>query len=185
MPGDGKAVRCQELDRIAPRAPRRSRLAIAFAPVHLPQVRRELRLLVSSARDVFVGGDDLPRWLQVSRGRTFRGRARLLEPLFPRLFIEAYPHRSILTFSSSSDCGVDTAASSRPIESSARYTSLLEKLSRCAHLLWWPRNSPTRPRAAGPRNWRKSSFQVSHFRSSSPAKSHSRPGLLPNTRSSA
>ena len=62
-----------------------------FAEVDLPEVGRELRLLVAFARDVLVGCDDLPPRLETGRGSALNGDARLPAPLPARLLVEAHP----------------------------------------------------------------------------------------------
>ena len=68
-------------------------LVCAFTQMHLPEIGGELGLLVASARDVPVGGDDFPPRLQARRGNAFNRRSRLLAPLSARLFVEAYPQQ--------------------------------------------------------------------------------------------
>ena len=58
--------------------------------MHLPEVGRELGLLVASARYVLVGRDDLPPRLQADHGGAFNGDARLPAPLPARLLVEAH-----------------------------------------------------------------------------------------------
>ena len=68
-------------------------LVCAFTQMHLPEIGGELGLLVASARDVPVGGDDFPPRLQAARGGAFNRRSRLLAPFSARLFVEAYPQQ--------------------------------------------------------------------------------------------
>ena len=76
----------KELDRVPV-------LVRPFAQVHLPEVGRELGLLVAPARDVLVGGDDLPPWLEAGRGSASDGGARLPAPFPARLLVEAHPQQ--------------------------------------------------------------------------------------------
>ena len=68
-------------------------LVCAFTQMHLPEIGGELGLLVAPARDVPVGGDDFPPWLQAGRGGAVNRRSRLLAPFSARLFVEAYPQQ--------------------------------------------------------------------------------------------
>ena len=76
----------EELDRVAV-------LVRPFTQVHLPEVGRELGLLVAPARDVLVGGDDLPPWLEAGHGGASDCGARLPAPLPARLLVEAHPQQ--------------------------------------------------------------------------------------------
>ncbi len=60
-----------------------------FAEVRLPEIGRELRLLVTAARHVLVRRCDLAPRLQRSGGGAVDGKARLLPPFAARLFVEA------------------------------------------------------------------------------------------------
>ena len=64
-----------------------------FAQVHLPEVGRELGLLVAPARDVLVGCDDLPPWLEAGGDSASDGGARLPSPFPARLLVEAHPQQ--------------------------------------------------------------------------------------------
>ena len=76
----------KELDRIPV-------LVRPFAQVHLPEVGRELGLLVPPARNVLVGCDDLSPRLEAGRGGAFDGSARFPAPFPARLLVEAYPQQ--------------------------------------------------------------------------------------------
>ena len=76
----------KELDRVAV-------LVRPFAEVHLPEVGCELGLLVAPARDVLVGRDDLPPWLEAGHGSASDGGARLPAPFPARLLVEAHPQQ--------------------------------------------------------------------------------------------
>ena len=76
----------KELDRIAV-------LIRPFAQVHLPEVRSELGLLIAPARDVLVGCDDLPPWLEAGGDSASDGGARLPAPFPTRLLVEAHPQQ--------------------------------------------------------------------------------------------
>ena len=76
----------KELDRVPI-------LVRPFTEMHLPEVGRELGLLVPPARDVPVGRDDLPPWLEAGGGSAFDSGARLPAPLPARLLVEAYPQQ--------------------------------------------------------------------------------------------
>ena len=64
-----------------------------FAEVHLPEVGRELGLLVPPARDIPVRCDDFPPWLEAGRGGASDGGARLPAPFPARLLVEAHPQQ--------------------------------------------------------------------------------------------
>ena len=72
----------KELDRIPV-------LVRPFTQVHLPEVGCELGLLVAPARDVLVGCDDLPPWLEAGGGSASHSSARLPAPFPTRLLVEA------------------------------------------------------------------------------------------------
>ena len=76
----------EELGRVAV-------LVRPFAQVHLPEVGRELGLLVPAARDVLVGRDDLPPRLEAGCGGAFDGGPRPSAPLPARLLVEAHPQQ--------------------------------------------------------------------------------------------
>ena len=64
-------------------------LGNSFTNVDLPEVRGKLRLLVATARYVFVGARDLAPRLELSGGLTLDGRSRALSLLVAHLLIEA------------------------------------------------------------------------------------------------
>ena len=64
-----------------------------FAQVYLPEVGRELGLLVAPARDVLVGCDDLPPWLEAGGDSASDGGARLPSPFPACLLVEAHPQQ--------------------------------------------------------------------------------------------
>ena len=66
-------------------------LGAALADVDLPEIRRELRLLVPSTRDVGVGRHHLTPRLQTSRGCALDQRAANLLLLVADLFLEGQP----------------------------------------------------------------------------------------------
>ena len=79
----GQVGTAKELDRVPV-------LIRAFAQMHLPQVRRELGLLVPAARHVLVGGHDLAPRFQARGGRALDRQAGLSAPFASRLFVEAH-----------------------------------------------------------------------------------------------
>ena len=82
----GQVGTAKELDRVPV-------LVRTFAQVHLPEVGRELGLLVSAARHVLVGGHDLPPRLQARGGCALDRQAGLSAPFASRLLVEAHPQQ--------------------------------------------------------------------------------------------
>ena len=76
----------KELDRVPV-------LVRPFAQMYLPEVGCELGLLVAPARDVLVGCDDLPPWLEAGGDSASDGGARLPSPFPARLLVEAHPQQ--------------------------------------------------------------------------------------------
>ena len=72
----------KELDRVPV-------LVRPFADVHLPEIGGEFGLLIAPARDVLVGRDDLPPWLEAGGDSASDGGARLPAPFPTRLLVEA------------------------------------------------------------------------------------------------
>ena len=74
-------------------------LICPFTQMHLPEIGGELGLLVAPTRDVPVGGDDFPPWLQAGRGGAFNRRSRTACRRSPRVcFIKAHPQQFQLAF---------------------------------------------------------------------------------------
>ena len=84
----------------------------------------------------------------------------------------------------SSACGAETAARSRPAESSARYTSSPEKVSWCAQRFRTSTSSLTKFRSARPRIEPNTGPQVLSMTTSSTAMSFSPSALAPPRRRS-
>ena len=110
----GEVGAAEELGRVAV-------LVRALAEVHLPEVGGELGLLVAAAGHVLCGvttsrqGLRLPvTWLSMAVPALLRFSLRTCSSKRRR-------SSSIFIFSTSSACGAETAVSSRPAESSARY----------------------------------------------------------------
>ena len=61
--------------------------------MYLPEVGCELGLLVAPARDVLVGCDDLPPWLEAGGDSASDGGACLPAPFPARLLVEAHPQQ--------------------------------------------------------------------------------------------
>ena len=82
----GQVGAAKELDRIPV-------FIRPFAQMHLPEVGRELGLLVSAARHVLVGCHDLAPRLQARGRRALDRQAGLSAAFASRLFVEAHPQQ--------------------------------------------------------------------------------------------
>ena len=155
----------------------------ALADVDLPQIGRELGLLVLAAGDVAVRADDLAPRRQVACRLALDRGAGVLRFSVRSCSSNRTRSSSIFIFSTSSACGAETAVSSRAAESSARYASSVENGSWWAHLLRTPRSSLTRVRSACPSVRAEDLVPASHMSLSRAAASHSSSGRSASSRS--